>query len=160
LTPETIERYLPSLGARPPQPKLTRGAQRGRVSLQQREKTALWARVEADAKRIAARFELEYRRIEPEREGVRRHYGIPYSDRTIRIRGRHARTGRPLKYSRVVNTVCHELAHLKHFNHGPRFKKYYFRLLDWARSEGIYRPATAEPLPPVQLGLFRRKDLA
>jgi hypothetical protein len=50
-----------------------------------------------------------------------------------------------------VNTLCHELAHLRHFNHGPRFKAFYFHLLDWARVEGIYRPGAAAiasaPLP-------------
>jgi len=134
-----------------------RSAARGRAVLESREKADLWRKLERDARRIADHFGLSYRTIEPEREGVRRHYGITYSDGTIRIRLRHAKTRRPLKYSSLVNTVCHELAHLKHFNHGPRFKKYYFKLLDWARAEGIYRPATTEPLPPLQLGLFMPK---
>ena len=98
------------------------------------EKAALWSRLETDARTIAEQFGLQYRRIEPEREGVRRHYGITYSDGTIRIRLRHASTGRPLKYSSLINTVCHELAHLRHFNHGERFKMYYFRILEWARA--------------------------
>ena len=131
---------------------------RRRAALASSEKAALWSRLETDARRIAEQFGLQYRRIEPEREGVRRHYGITYSDGTIRIRLRHASTGRPLKYSSLINTVCHELAHLRHFNHGERFKMYYFRLLEWARGEGIYRPSTTDPLPPVQLGLFRRLE--
>jgi hypothetical protein len=135
-------------------PADTRAKTRGRAVLKTREKEALWSRLESDARRIAGAFDLTYRALEPEREGVRRHYGITYSDGTIRIRLRHSKTGRPLKYSSLVNTVCHELAHLRHFNHGERFKKYYFRLLEWARREGIYRPSTTEPLPPVQLGLF------
>ena len=64
-----------------------------------------------------------------------------------------------------MNTLCHELAHLRHFNHGPRFKAFYFRLLDFARAEGVYRPGpgaarpTTRPAPlrvagPVQLDLF------
>jgi len=132
----------------------SRSVSRGVAALESREKAALWEKLEADARRIADHFGLSYRTIEPEREGVRHHYGITYSDGTIRIRLRHAKTRRALKYSSLVNTVCHELAHLKHFNHGPRFKRYYFELLHWARIEGIYRPATAEPLPPLQLGLF------
>jgi hypothetical protein len=144
---------LPSIA--PPRSRAsTRTAARGRADLEAREKADLWKKLEADARRIADHFGLTYRTIEPEREGVRRHYGITYSDGTIRIRLRHAKTRRPLKYSSLVNTVCHELAHLKHFNHGPRFKKYYFKLLDWARGEGIYRPATVQPLPPLQLVLF------
>ena len=141
-------------------PGPSRATARGRAGLLAREKAMLWERVEADARRIAAVFGLEYRKLEPEREGVRRHYGITYSDGTIRIRLRHSKTGRPLKYSSLVNTVCHELAHLKHFDHSDRFKRYYFRLLSWARQEGIYRPSTAEPAPPVQLGLFSFRDLA
>jgi hypothetical protein len=56
-----------------------------------------------------------------------------------------------------VNTLCHELAHLRHFNHGPRFKAFYFRLLDFARAEGIYRPGPGPAQTaarPVQLDLF------
>ena len=152
-----VERSLPSLSLSP-LPKQPPAAKRRRVSMELREKASLWTRIEADAKQIAGHFGLEYRRLEPEREGVRRHYGITYSDGTIRIRLRHAKTKRPLKYSSLVNTVCHELAHLKHFNHGPRFKSYYFRLLEWARGEGLYRPSTTDPLPPVQLGLFHGAD--
>jgi hypothetical protein len=135
-------------------PTATAASNRARKSLAAREKAALWEKLEADARRIATAFGLSYRTIEPEREGVRHHYGITYSDGTIRIRLRHANTGRALKYSSLINTVCHELAHLKHFNHGKRFKACYFRILEWARAEGIYRPSTAEPLPPEQLGLF------
>ena len=94
------------------------------------------------------RFELRYSAIEAERANVKRRYGICYSDGVIKIRLRHAATGRPLKYSSLVNTLCHELAHLRHFNHGPRFKAFYFRLLDFARAEGIYRPGPGPARPP------------
>jgi len=152
-----IQRLLPGLEVRGLAPEPA-AAKRGRAALRAGQKAALWGRLEADAKRIAEHFGLRYSRLEPEREGIRAHYGITYSDGTIRIRLRHAATGRPLKYSSLVNTVCHELAHLKHFNHGERFKAFYFRLLEWARAEGVYRPSTTEPLPPVQLGLFRGRD--
>jgi hypothetical protein len=100
-------------------------------------------RLRRDAERIAARFELRYRAIEAERPNVRRRYGACFADGTIRIRLRHATTGKPLKYSSLVNTLCHELAHLRHFNHGVRFRAFYLRVLDWARAEGIYRPRDA-----------------
>lgn len=94
-----------------------------------------------DAERIAERFSLRFRSIEAERANVKRRYGVCYSDGAIKIRLRHAVSGRPLKYSSLVNTLCHELAHLRHFNHGPRFKAFYLQLLDFARAQGIYRPA-------------------
>ena len=105
----------------------------------------LLARLNHDAERIALRFQLRFQSIEAERPQVKRRYGICYSDGSIRIRLRHASTGRPLRYSSLANTLCHELAHLRHMNHGPRFKAFYLRVLEWARSEGIYRPGTVDP---------------
>jgi len=105
-------------------------------------------RLNRDAARIAERFGLRYRAIEAERPRVRNRYGVCYADGRIRIRLRHAATGRSLKYSSLVNTLCHELAHLRHFDHGPRFKAFYLRVLEFARSEGIYRPGPA-PGPPL-----------
>lgn len=103
------------------------------------------ARLERDARRICARFGLRYRVLEPERANVKRRYGVCFSDGTIRIRLIHVTTRRPLKYSSLVNTLCHELAHLRHFNHGPRFQTFYAQILEWARREGIYRPGPAPP---------------
>jgi hypothetical protein len=96
--------------------------------------------LERDAERIALPFGLRYKSIDAERANVTSRYGVCFSDGAIRIRLRHAVTGHPLKYSSLVNTLCHELAHLRHFNHGPRFKAFYFELLDFARVQGIYRP--------------------
>jgi predicted metal-dependent hydrolase len=124
-----------------------------------------------DAERIASHFGLRYASIRAERADVKSRYGVCYSDGAIKIRLRHATTGRPLKYSSMVNTLCHELAHLRHFNHGPRFKAFYFEILDYARAVGIYRPgrpgsgarpappparqrSEREPAGPRQLGLF------
>jgi len=105
-----------------------------------REARELIDRLNRDAARIAERFALRYRAIEAERPNVKSRYGVCYADGRIRIRLRHAATGRSLKYSSLVNTLCHELAHLRHFNHGPLFKVFYLRLLEFARAEGIYRP--------------------
>ena len=106
----------------------------------------LMASLENDAQRICARFRLRYRVLEAERANVKRRYGVCFSDGTIRIRLRHATTGKPLKYSSLVNTLCHELAHLRHFNHGQRFQGFYGQLLEWARREGIYRPGNQKDL--------------
>jgi len=125
----------------------------------------LIARLERDAREIARAFGLRYRAIEPERPHVKRRLGVCYADGTIRIRLFHARSGRPLKYSSLVDTLCHELAHLRHFNHGRRFQALYRRILAHARRTGIYRPGP-EPTPepavrrtttqalPQQLALF------
>ena len=102
---------------------------------------------------LARHFALEFRVIEAERDGIIAHYGICYRDGTIRIRLRHARTGRLLKESSLVDTLCHELAHLKHFNHSKRFYRYYWKVLDEARRRGYYRPGPQE-LKPKQLSLF------
>lgn len=149
------------------EPGRERGRGRRRGELQ-----ALLERLNRDAERLALRFELTYRSIEAEHPRVKRRYGVCYSDGSIRIRLLHASTGLPLKYSSLVNTLCHELAHLRHFNHGPRFRTFYERILEFARVEGIYLPGappseprferalpSAPPGPraparPVQLTLF------
>ena len=105
----------------------------------------LMERLNADAQRIARRFGLRYKEIAAERASVKRRYGVCYADGSIRIRLRHTLTGRSLKYSSLVNTLCHELAHLRHFNHGLRFRAFYVELLDYARREGIYRPGRTPP---------------
>ena len=98
------------------------------------------ARLNRDAQRIAWRFGLNYRSIEPERANVKNRFGICYEDGVIKIRLRHAVTGRPLRYSSLVSTLCHELAHLRYFNHGVRFRVFNMELLEFAREQGIYRP--------------------
>ena len=103
----------------------------------------LMQRLNADAQRIAGRFGLRYKEIAAERANVKRRYGVCFADGSIRIRLRHTLTGRSLKYSSLVNTLCHELAHLRHFNHGLRFRAFYRELLEFARREGIYRPGPA-----------------
>ena len=107
----------------------------------------LIARLNRDAALIAARFGLRYRAIEPEQPRVRRRYGVCYRDGTIRIRLNHVVTGRPLRYSSLVATLCHELAHLRHFDHSPRFRTFNQRVLEWARQAGIYRPHTERARP-------------
>ena len=100
----------------------------------------LMRRLQRDAARIAAHFDLTYRAILPERPSVRGHYGICYEDGLIKIRLQHATRGTSLKYSSLINTLCHELAHLRHFDHGERFRELNVVILEWARRAGIYRP--------------------
>lgn len=105
------------------------------------ERDALLARIRTDAQCIADRFGLSYRAIVAEHPNVKSRYGICYQDGLIKIRLAHAKTGRPLRYSSLIDTLCHELAHLKHFDHGPKFQQFFWQLLGWARGHGIYRPA-------------------
>jgi hypothetical protein len=47
--------------------------------------------------------------------------------------------------------LCHELAHLKHFDHGYGFQGFYASVLEYARDQGIYRPgrrAVTAPAAP------------
>jgi predicted metal-dependent hydrolase len=121
--------------------------------MDRRTKRTLIRRLNRDAAVIATRFGLRYRSIEAEAANVKRRYGICYSDGTIRIRLRHASTGRPLKYSSLISTLCHELAHLEYFNHGYDFQNFYAVILEYAREQGIYRPgrrAAAAPISPAE----------
>ena len=129
----------------------------------------LMERLNADAQRIARRFGLRYKEIAAERANVKRRYGVCFADGSIRIRLRHTLTGRSLKYSSLVNTLCHELAHLRYFNHGLRFRAFYHELLEFARREGIYQPGQPQavlrevrvtaPAPRAQPGGATQLDL-
>ncbi|HEX5042284.1 MAG TPA: Wss1p-related putative metallopeptidase [Candidatus Polarisedimenticolaceae bacterium] len=103
---------------------------------------------------LAAHFGLQYAALEAEADGVVEHYGICYRDGLIRIRLRHATSGRILKESSLVDTLCHELAHLKVFDHSLRFRRFYLKILDEARERGWYKPGPAEVKGPIQGSLF------
>ena len=129
------------------------------------------------AQRLAQSFDLPLRALYAESPRVKRRYGICYADGTIKIRLRSVRSGELLRESSLVDTLCHELAHLRHFDHGARFERLYRRILEYARRHGVYRPnspsrwqsveiepppvrVSAPPAPirapqaPVQLELF------
>ena len=97
---------------------------------------------------LARAFDLPLRSIEPENERVRSRYGICYADGSIRIRLHRVRGSDVLKYSVMVDTLCHELAHLRHFDHGRRFWRFYRRILAYASRQGIYRPGPEPSLAP------------
>lgn len=111
-------------------------------------------RLRRDAEKIAGHFRLRFLEVVPERANVRRRYGVCFADGRIAVRLGHARNGRSLKYSSLVNTLCHELAHLRHFSHSPRFRAFYLEILDYARREGIYRPRGPASRRWVQMELF------
>jgi predicted metal-dependent hydrolase len=126
-------------------------------------------RLNQDGEQLARQFGLRYKAIVAERANVTSRYGACFDDGTIKIRLRHVVTGKPLKYSSLVNTLCHELAHLRHFHHGESFKAFYQQILRYARAQRLYQPRlpgshegpprTAPPeapklRAPVQLALF------
>ena len=130
-------------------------ARRPRSVLEARaaEEFAAMDRLRARGDDLARRFRLRPHRLEAESEGTHQHYGICYRDGLIRIRLRHAVTGKLLKDSSLVDTLCHELAHLRHFDHSPRFWRFYRTILDEARKLGYYRPGP-DAGKPRQASLF------
>jgi predicted metal-dependent hydrolase len=106
---------------------------------------------------LARAFDLPLRSVDAESPRVRRRYGICFADGRIRIRLHQLRAPELLKYSVMVDTLCHELAHLRHMNHGQRFWRLYRRILAYARRQGIYRPGP-EPVVP-RVAEFERLPL-
>ncbi len=135
-----------------PEPEFTRS------ELKLREDRATMEQLRSWGADLARRFGLRYRALEPEQDGVTEHYGVCYEDGVIRIRLRHARTGRVLKESSLVDTLCHELAHLRHFDHGLQFRRLHRRILAKARQLGYYRPGSRQPWQPRQRPLFGEAD--
>ncbi len=111
------------------------------------EQRQVLERLRRDGHALAVAYGLPLQSIEPERPQVKRRYGICYSDGRIQIRLRNVRTGGLLKYSSMIDTLCHELAHLRHFDHSPRFYAFYERVLGYARRRGIYRPGRPRSRP-------------
>jgi len=138
----------PSAAARLRALALTAPARTRRAETRAEEDSDALEKLRRYAVELSAHFSLHYSSIEAEAEGVVEHYGICYADGRIRIRLRHATTGRLLKESSLVDTLCHELAHLKHFDHSPRFRRYYERVLGEARRRGWYRPGPARAEKP------------
>jgi len=145
---------LKRLAAIPPR-KATPRERRDDESREALDRLNRWGRV------LAKRFGLRLQGIEAEREGQNAHYGICYEDGLIRIRLRHAVTGKLLKESSLVDTLCHELGHLRHFDHSDAFWRYYRKILDEARRLGYYRPGPARKEPVlVQRLLFDLEETA
>jgi predicted metal-dependent hydrolase len=124
------------------------------VEAREDEDAAMIGRLRLWGADLAGKFGLRYRALDPEHEDVVEHYGICYEDGVIRIRLRHARTGHLLKESSLVDTLCHELAHLRHLDHSIRWNRLYRRILDVARELEYYRPGPLSRYRPHQLSLF------
>jgi predicted metal-dependent hydrolase len=115
----------------------------------------LLQRLREDAARVAERFRLPEFELDADRPDSTDRFGICSDDGRIRVRFVHARTGHPLKYSALIDTVVHELAHLRYMDHGPRWEALYRRMLEWCRKQGIYQPRpVAESKPPAAPSSF------
>ena len=118
------------------------------------ENEAMMGRLRLWGTDLAGQFGLRYRSLDPEHDDVVDHYGVCYEDGVIRIRLRHATTRSLLKESSLVDTLCHELAHLRYLDHSIRWNRLYRRILDTARELEYYRPGPQRHYCPLQLSLF------
>jgi predicted metal-dependent hydrolase len=94
----------------------------------------LWRFVEFLVRRYSVLFGLELKRVIPmEREYTKRFRGLCSDEGVIRICVRTARNGRwnkkrDTRYE-IFQVVAHELAHLKHFDHGEKWHTLYVNIL-------------------------------
>jgi predicted metal-dependent hydrolase len=100
----------------------------------------LLSRIRKDGRRIAKRFRLRYLRILQESPRVRARYGSCDEDRVIRLRLYRLKDRKFMRYPILINTLCHELAHLKYMDHSKNFKQLNEIILKWARKRKIYCP--------------------
>lgn len=100
---------------------------------------AILAKVRRDIKPILAAFDLSFMTMtESVAEGT---LGFNRDRRIIALSVRQKANPMLLrKYSAIMATMIHELAHLRHMNHGPQFRMFEAELLAWARNKGIYSP--------------------
>lgn len=104
------------------------------------EEREILERLDRDARLLAGRFGLPLDHLTKESDRVKRRYGSCDAKGVIRLRLRDRRNGAFLKHSSLVATLCHELAHLRHLDHGKRFRALYMQILEYARAATIYRP--------------------
>jgi hypothetical protein len=112
------------------------------TSQDREEQQIVLERLRHHARFLADAYGLPLRSVDAERANVKRRYGICYEDGSIRVRLRSLRSGELLKYSSLMDTLCHELAHLKYFDHSPRFWRFYRKVLGYAQRHGMYRPGS------------------
>ena len=120
-----------------------------KAGLHVEEYRGLVDRLRTDAARVAEHFKLPPYELDADRPDARDRYGVCFDDGRIKVRLVNVRTGHVLRYSALIDTVVHELAHLKHMNHGPRWEALYDQMLAWCRAEGIYSPQPRRRPPSI-----------
>jgi len=104
------------------------------------EVAAIMGRIERDVKPLAKEFGLRWKKMkESVAEGSlgfnRGGGGV------IALNVRQKKNPMKLrKYSAVMRTMIHEMAHIRFMNHRREFHDFDRELLDWARKHNIYRP--------------------
>lgn len=101
---------------------------------------AILAKAQRDVQPVLREFKLTFQTLkESVAEGS---LGFNRGRRIIALNVRQKRNPMKLrKYSAIMSTMIHELAHLRHMNHGPQFKMFETELKNWSRERGIYSPS-------------------
>jgi len=89
-------------------------------------------RLRRKARRIAAEFNLKLTRVD-EMNSRSKNAGVCFAGGLILIRLHRRNTRRHLSSRWLLDTLCHELAHLRHLNHGLKFRDLYHEILGHAR---------------------------
>ena len=101
------------------------------------------SKLRRDARRIKRAFKLPVKKVidysGPE-------FGWCLPDNTIRIRLLSARR-KPLHYNTLLDTLVHEMAHLRYRSHGQDFKRFKGEIKTWILSSGTstFRGPTKKP---------------
>jgi hypothetical protein len=100
---------------------------------------AILGKVQRDVQPILRQFNLRFQTMkESVAEGT---LGFNRGRHTIALNVRQKANPMKLrKYSAVMRTMIHEIAHLRHMNHNLQFQMFDEELLAWARANGIYVP--------------------